>query len=168
VDLKFLETIIPAILTGGGSAIGSSLAFLKDIRSRLDSLEKKVGSKDHANGISHEILLLQGQVKELTSKVDSLTARLDSQNQRPPSLSDFDPRSSSAHLGGSVNTRLSELTDSVDAIKRKIQHFVLDDDFESADRVRGNQYEELRSSVATLKGLLEGLREGLGIAKRSR
>ena len=172
MDLDFLKTVIPAIVTGGGSAIGSSLAFLKDIRSRLTNLEKRVGSKDEATGLSQELVQVKSKLDDLTARVESFSKKEtspSSSNFRPPSYPDgFIPYDlPSRPVSNSTQHRLDELEEDIKRIKQKQAKFVEEQDFEASDRQRGNQIEEIRSSIASLRGLLEGLREGLGI-KRGR
>lgn len=168
MDLDFLKTIVPAIITGGGSAVGSSLAFLKDMRSRISKLEVRVGSKDEATGLSQEMVVLGSRLDELASKLEGLSKKdTPVSNFRPPSYPegfmpyDVNPRSSSSTL-----QRLEELEEEVKKLRQKQAHLVQEEDFEASDRTRGNQIEEIRSSIANLKGLLEGLREGLGVKRR--
>lgn len=169
MDLDFLKTVVPAIITGGGSAIGSSLAFLKDLRSRIAKLESRVGSKDEGTGLSQEVVVLRSRLDEQSSKIDSVLAKKDPPgNFRPPSYPDgfvpFDiaPRSSSSNLAN----RLDDLEEEVKRLKQRQAYMVQEEDFEASDRTRGKQIEDIRSSIDSLRGLLEGLREGLGVKRR--
>ncbi len=169
LDLDFLKTVVPAIITGGGSAIGSSLAFLKDLRSRIAKLESRVGSKDEGTGLSQEVVTLRSRLDEQSSKIDSVLAKKDPpSNFRPPSYPDefvpFDiaPRSSSSNLAN----RLDELEEEVKRLKQRQAYLVQEEDFDASDRTRGKQIEDIRSSIDSLRGLLEGLREGLGVKRR--
>lgn len=174
MDLEFLKTVIPAIVTGGGSAIGSSMAFLKDMRSRISNLEKKIGSKDEGTGLSQELVNIRATLNDLTTKFEHLSNKKElptpPTNFRPPSYPDgfmpYDlaPRSTSA---ASLQNRIEDLEEEVRKLKAKQAKLVEESDFEASDRQRGNQIEEIRSSIASLRGLLDGLREGLGL-KRGR
>jgi polyhydroxyalkanoate synthesis regulator phasin len=139
------------------------------MRSRLSALEDRLGSKDKGTGVSQEVVVLQAKVQTLTERIEALQKK-DSPPilQRPPSYPEFSfdwsqgPQSSTR-----VKSDLEELKEEVDKLKRKQSTFVSESDFDASDRERGRQIQEIFSTLSELKGLLSGLREGLGI-KRSR
>jgi len=173
-----LESVVPAVITGGGTAISTILAFFRDIKKKVEELEKKVGSFESKAGLIYGLHVLEESVKRLKEAVEQIQQR-DSHTTggpwgRPRSISNEyfpwdDIRNEIQELvKKELNYRLTNVDDRLDKIDQKLKKLVSEDDFEQADRARADEIAEVRTTMAEVRGLLQGLQSALGLIKPTR
>jgi len=158
-----LESVIPAVITGGGTAVSTILAFLRDTKKRLDDVEKRVGSLEGKSGLVYSMHLLEDSLKTLRDKVGEPV------RWRTPS---FPGEQTTDFIEGKLRDferRIKDLEECQERIDAKIKKLVSEDDFEQADRQRADEISAIRHTMAEVRGLLQGLQSALGlIGKKSR
>lgn len=165
-----LESVVPAVISGGGAAFSTILAFVKNITKRLDDLEKKVGSLDGKQGLAYSVHLTEESVKALKEQVGTPQ---NGQRWRLPSFSGEGDLGEVEQRLRTFDTRLkgleavsSRLEETIEKLSRK--KYVSEDDFEDADRDRAQEIAQVRTTLAEVRGLLGGLQTALGLVKPSR
>lgn len=165
-----LESVIPAVISGGGAAFSTILAFFKNMTKRIEDLEKRVGSLDGKQGLAYSIHLTEESVKALKEQMgtprDAVRWRLPSftgegdLGEIEQKLRAFEVRLKS------LEATLSRVEEVVEKSSRK--KYVAEDDFEEADRERANEIAQVRTTLAEVRGLLGGLQTALGLVKPGR
>jgi hypothetical protein len=171
---NLVEKVVTAVLTGGGTAASTILVFFRDVRKRIDELEKKVGSTENRTGIAYKVYLLEEEavvgVKKLRSEIESWT-------QHPPDwLINFGRRRSNAP--GSLDEfvamedrirqmdrRIRELEETFPHLEERVRRCISEEDFAVADRQRAAEISVVRTTLAEVRGLLQGLQSVLGFPR---
>jgi hypothetical protein len=164
-----LGSLITAILSGGGTAFTTVFALFKDLRKKVEELEKKVGSFESKTGISYAVVKLEESLKDLRRDTDETT---DARRRRPSFLSfddmleaDTNALPSLVHRIKGFEAKLREVEENLQRIELKVNRMVSESDFESADRKRAEEIAGVRNTVFEVKGLLQGLHMALGLTK---
>lgn len=152
---KVVETVIPAIITGGGTAISTILAFFKNLQKRLGDLESKVGSLDEKKGLIYTLHVLEETVEELK---EALNARQE-KRWRLPSFSNEGTLEEIEGRLRQFSNRLTDLETNLDRLTRT--KFVTEEEFEAADRERAAEIGTIRTTLSEVRGLLKGLQMAL-------
>lgn len=150
---SLLESVIPSVLSGGGAAVSTIIAFFRDLRSRIETLEKRLGSLEDRNGIIFAIHHLEEQVRQL---------REDAQPARAGRLQSYNDLSEAAPWAG-LQRRMSELEERIERLEGKLKKLVTEEDFEASDKARAAEIATVRTTLAEVKGLLQGLQSALGL-----
>lgn len=164
-----IGSLITAILSGGGTAFTTVFALFKDLRKKVEELEKKVGSFESKTGLAYAVVKNEESIKDLKRDTDETT---DARRRRPSFLSfddmlEADVSSIPAliqrirHFEG----KLREVEDNLQRIDMKVKRFVSEEEFEAADRKRAEEISGVRATVFEVKGLLQGLHMALGLTK---
>lgn len=161
---SLLESVIPAIISGGGTAVSTILAFVRDIKRRLDELEKRVGSMEGKAGLVYSMHVAEELLKKLKEDWDD-------RNQvrgRLPSYSGVDPNNLGPDSGvlsklREFDHRLKDMEENVERLEGKFRKYVSEDEFEKADRDRASEIATVRTTLAEVRGLLQGLQSALGL-----
>lgn len=174
---NLLEYIVTAIM-GGGTAASTVLAFFTDAKRRLDELEKRLGSADTKTGLVNSVDVLEEDVKRIRTELDDWA-------QSPPdwvvqAINAAKRRSAPTYLeeeltsiAGQIRSaerRLKELEDLMKTRFREIEDrldgYVSTSDFDVADEQTNKEMVELRTTMAEIKGLLQGLQSALDLMRR--
>lgn len=163
-----IENIITAVISGGGTAVSAIYAFFKDVKKRLDDLEKKIGSVESGSGLSFKVQNLEASYASLKSEVTNWA------NHPPASLLQvFRSQRISTHDEFTIDdrirsfeSRLKVMEETVEKLERRVKSCVSEDDFEDADRERAEEIASVRTTIAEVSGLLKGLQSALGLVRR--
>ncbi len=125
---ELLTKFAPGILSGLGSAASMTVLSFKTLTQRVSELEKWKSS-------------LEETIKDLTRGFSDFSER----------------RFELTHIQDelrSIERRVSELEERASQCPSK---FVSDREFEAADRIRSEEIAQLRTAVAEIRGLVQGL-----------
>jgi tetrahydromethanopterin S-methyltransferase subunit G len=157
-----LESIISAIISGGGTALSTMLAIFRDMKKRVEELDKKIGSVDSKSGLTFSIHLLEESIKQVKDSIENSNERksktgLESylNDQSIQKIPSFDPR-------------LREVEERLDIVENKFKRFVTEEDFELSDQKRAEEIMTIKTTLAEVRGLLRGLQSALGLIKSNR
>lgn len=163
-----VENIVTAVISGGGTAVSAILAFFRDVKKRIDDLEKKVGSLENSSGLVYKIQLVENAIQKLSSEVNNWAAHPPEsllnviRSRRDSTIDEFT-------IDGRIRifeSRLKAMEENIERLERKVGRCVLDEDFESADRQRAEEIATIRTTIAEVNGLLKGLQSALGLVSR--
>ncbi len=163
-----VENIVTAVITGGGTAVSAILAFFKDVKKRIDDLEKKVGSIESGSGLSFKVQALENSYNALKQEVSNWAIH-------PPTslLQVIRSQRTSTHDEFSIDdrirsfeNRLKSMEELVEKLERRVKSCVDEDEFETADRQRAEEIASVRTTIAEVSGLLKGLQSALGLVRR--
>lgn len=165
-----IGSLITAVLSGGGTAFTTVFALFKDIRKKVEELEKKVGSFESKTGLAYAIVRLEESIKDVRRDTEETT---DARRRRPSFLSfddmleaDTTALPSLIHRIKNFEVKLREIEENLQRLDVKVKRMVMEDEFESADRKRAEEIAGVRATVFEVKGLLQGLHMALGLTKR--
>ena len=165
-----IGSLITAVLSGGGTAFTTVFALFKDIRKKVEELEKKVGSFESKTGLAYAIVRLEESIKDVKRDTEETT---DARRRRPSFLSfddmleaDTTALPSLIHRIKNFEVKLREIEENLQRLDVKVKRMVMEDEFESADRKRAEEIAGVRATVFEVKGLLQGLHMALGLTKR--
>lgn len=166
---KWVESVVTIAMTGGGAAATTLLGSWKSIKSRLDTLETKVGSDDPANRTG----LLQ-QVFEMRTQVRQMRVLIESWDETPPEWVKrvARPRSVSVNLDEtaafveeklaptmlSINRRINKLEQSGPGLMSAVSR----EDYERDSQARAEELRKIQQQLAEANGLLRGVMAALG------
>lgn len=166
---NLIGSIVTAILTGTGTAFTTVFALYKDVKKKVDDVDKRVGSFESKTGISYTVVKLEESIRDLKRDTDETT----SSRQRRPSFLGFDDMleadaaalPSLLHRIKGFEAKLREVEDNLQRLETKVKRMVSDSDFEAADRKRAEEIAGVRTTIFEVKGLLQGLHIALGLTK---
>jgi DNA repair exonuclease SbcCD ATPase subunit len=164
---NLLESVVPAIISGGGTAMSTIFAFFRDLKKRIEDLEKRVGSVDNKFGLAFSVSLVEESVRQVRNQIEGMN---NGRWTRPsmtgiegfPSLPNLDQ---ALQRVMSIEPRLRELEERCERIENKFKKLVTEEDFEQSDRQRAEEIATVRTTLAEVKGLLQGLQSALGLIK---
>lgn len=164
-----LESVIPAIVSGGGTAVSTIYAFVRDIKRRLEELEKRIGSMEAKAGLVYSMYLAEEAIKKIREDLEEK----DQVRGRLPSYSGVDPNNLGPDSGvlaklREFDHRLKDMEENVDRLEGKFRKYVSEDEFEKADRDRANEIATVRTTLAEVRGLLQGLQSALGLISNNK
>lgn len=164
------EGIVTALVSGGGTA-SSTILFFRDLKSRVEVLEKRVGSTDSKNGLSHtlhELSQKQEKSESLSGRVERLEA-LGTRVERLEGESTANRRKSFPGVESleegqirELNRRLKDAEETITRLEARQKRYVLADDLDASDRQRADEIGHLKNTLAQMHGLLQGLQTALG------
>lgn len=165
---NLIGSIVTAILTGTGTAFTTVFALYKDVKKKVDDVDKRVGSFESKTGISYTVVKLEEALRDLKRDTDETSSR-----QRRPSFLSFDDMleadttafPSLIHRIKGLEAKLREVEDNLQRLDTKVKRMVSESDFEAADRKRAEEIAGVRTTVFEVKGLLQGLHIALGLTK---
>jgi predicted RNase H-like nuclease (RuvC/YqgF family) len=165
-----IGSLITAVLSGGGTAFTTVFALFKDLRKKVEELEKKVGSFESKTGLAYATVKNEEAIKDLKRDTEETT---EGRRRRPSFLSLEDMMEADASIPAALvqkfrhfDAKLRELEDIVQRLDMKMKRAVSEEEFESADRKRAEEISGVRATVFEVKGLLQGLHMALGLTKR--
>lgn len=166
---NLIGSIVTAILTGTGTAFTTVFALFKDIKKKVDQLEKIVGSFESKTGLAYSIVKVEEDIRDLKRDTDETT---DTRRRRPSFLSfddmleaDTTALPSLIHRIKGFESKIREIEETLQRIELKTKRMVSESDFEAADRKRAEEIAGVRTTVFEVKGLLQGLHMALGLTK---
>jgi len=165
-----IGSLITAVLSGGGTAFTTVFALFKDIRKKVEELEKKVGSFESKTGLAYAIVRLEETIKDVKRDTEETT---DARRRRPSFLSfddmleaDTTALPSLIHRIKNFEVKVREIEESLQRLDMRVKRMVMEEEFEAADRKRAEEIAGVRTTVFEVKGLLQGLHMALGLTKR--
>ncbi len=170
---NLFENVLTAVISGGGTAVSAILAFFRDVKKRVDEIDRRVGSAENRSGLVHSVATLEQTVKDLQRVIEGwshnppdwvLRAMGAMGVRRPSFLGDEELGRDLREL----DRRVEELEETLEKLMKKIERAVTEEDFYNADKQRAQQISELRTSIADTSGMVKGLQLALGLIKGSR
>lgn len=164
-----LENVVPAVISGGGTALSTIFAFFRDLKKRVDELERRVGSTDARSGLFFSVSLVEESIRQIRNQIDEMTHG--GRWNRVPTLPSIEGYPSFSNLDSAiqklsnVEPRLRDLEERCDRIESKFKKMVTEEDFEQSDRQRADEISSVRTTLAEVRGLLQGLQSALGLMK---
>lgn len=159
-----LEGIITALVSGGGTA-SSTILFFRDLKSRVEVLEKRIGSTDSKAGLSHTL----HELSQKQEKSESLSSRVERlENEATTGRRKSFPGGETLEEGQirELNRRLKDAEETIMRLEARQKRYVLADDLDASDRQRADEIGHLKNTLAQMHGLLQGLQAALGYLKR--
>jgi hypothetical protein len=163
-------SLITAVLSGGGTAFTTVFALFKDIKKKIEELEKKVGSFESKTGIAYAVVKNEEAIKDLKRDTEETT---DARRRRPSFLSFDDMLEADTtalpaviHRIKNFEIKLREVEENLQRIDLRVKRMVTADEFETADRKRADEISGVRTTVFEVKGLLQGLHMALGLTNK--
>jgi DNA repair exonuclease SbcCD ATPase subunit len=164
---NLIGSIVTAILTGTGTAFTTVFTLYKDIKKKVDDIDKRVGTFESKTGISYTVIKLEEVLRDLKRDTDEIA----SLRQRWPSFLSFDEMletepaalPSLMHRIKGFEAKLREIEDNLHSLDSKVKRMVSENEFEAADRKRAEEIAGVRTTVFEVKGLLQGLHMALGL-----
>jgi len=169
---QLLESVIPAIISGGGTAFSTIFAFFRDLKTQIENLEKKVGSTDTRSGLTYSVALVEESVRQIRGQLEDMIHG--GRWARVPTLTGLESYSSLAPIDQAIQklsgfeARFRDLEERCERLEGKLKKLVTEEDFEQSDRQRAEEISTVRTTLAEVKGLLQGLQSALGLIKSSR
>lgn len=164
---NFLETIITAVVSSGGTAVSAIAAFFKDVKRRLDELDRRVGSVDSRNGLAYTVDQLEETVKKIegwSNHPPEWLMQLVNRGRRAiPVYGNSDEYEAHDTKLRSLERRVKDLEGQLREIERTLERTVLDDAFDVADRQRAMEISEIRANIAGISGVLKGLESAISL-----
>jgi hypothetical protein len=158
------EGIVTALVSGGGTA-SSTILFFRDLKSRVEVLEKRIGSTDSKAGLSHtlhELSQKQEKSESLSSRVERLEVELTASRRKSfPGVETLEEGQIRE-----LNRRLKDAEETIARLEARQKRYVLADDLDASDRQRADEIGHLKNTLAQMHGLLQGLQAALGYLKR--
>lgn len=162
-----LESVVPAVISGGGTAISTILAFFRDIRKKIEELEKKVGSIDGKSGLLYSMHLAEESIKKLREQLEERDHHDPQVRRRTSSFTnEFIPWDEiQDFIKKEVARHLQDLEERLEKLEGKVKKLVSEEDFEQADHARAGEIAQVKHTMAEIRGLLQGLQAALGLIK---
>lgn len=164
-----IENVVTAVISGGGTALSTIIAFFQGVKKKVEEVEKKVGSIETRSGLVFAVLTLEETVKQMRHEISGWAThppewlvQAVSRSRRVPSLHGYDVNSGDLEdrIRG-VENRLKDFEDTLERMERKLKGLVSEEEFDSADRARAEEIATVRTMVAEVNGLLKGLQTAL-------
>jgi len=163
-----LESVVPAVISGGGTALSTILAFFRDIKKRVEELEKKIGSIDSKTGLVYSIHLMEEGLKSVREHYQREQQGDESwPRRRPGSFTNLESVGFEERLR-KLEGQFKDIEECHERLESKIKRCVPEEDFEQADRQRAEEIAQVKNTMAEVRGLLQGLQSALGLIKPSR
>lgn len=170
---NLLQSVIPAGLSGLGAALSAIWAFFRDLKKQVEGLEKRLGSVDSKSGLAFAVSLTEENVRQLKNQVDSLLYPDRDRRSRTPTLTGMEEYQNpnieqmiQASVQKILAPRIREFEERMERIENRFRKLVTEEDFEVSDRQRADEIATIRTTIAEVKGILQGLQSALGILKR--
>lgn len=164
-------SVITAIVTATGTAFTTVFSLFKDLKKKVEELEKKVGSFESKTGLAFAITQIQETIRDL--KRDQQEEKTPSSRRRRLSMLGIEElietEGALPALVQKIRTlegKIRDLEEVTQRLELKLKRAVSEEDFEAADRQRAEEISTVRTTVAEVKGLLQGLHMALGLTKR--
>lgn len=159
---SILETVVPAVVSGGGTAVSAFAAFFRETRKRVEKLEERLGSIEAKAGVTYSIHLVETALQDLRERLDSQVK--ETPRWRMPSYSGIEVDDRLREF----ERRLKDLESNYERMEKQVRKFITEDDFEEADRQRAAEIAGVKNTLAEIRGLLQGLQSALGLLKPHR
>lgn len=166
---NLIGSLVTATITGVGTAFTTVFTLYKDVKKRVDALEKQIGSFETKTGIAYSIVKIEETIRDLRrdteenpssrrrrSSFQSIDDILEGDNASIPAL---------VHRIKGFESKLREVEETLQRLDMKTKRMVSESDFEAADRKRAEEISGVRTTVFEVKGLLQGLHLALGLTK---
>ena len=161
-----LTRLLPSILSGASAGLSAVLTWIKgltskveDLSARVHKIEVVIGSIETRSGIAKTLQELEDSVRALKHENRLSTEHQTGKWRVLPENSE--DRSSDWR-------KIRDLEDRVLRIENRLRGYVSEEDFDKHDRKRAEEIQSLRTSLAEIKGLLQGLQSALGLIKPNR
>lgn len=180
---SLIQNAVAGLITGGAGATSTILAVFKDIKKRLDNLEKTVGSAGSSVEARTGLFLLIGQLTETLDKANEEIRKLRrgfdnleddppdwftrAMNRRPSFVPDHTQdyeriekiAKSALDRAKQVEGEVEEMRKDVDRLSRD---FVSQDSFDHDSAKRLEDIRKLQENLSTVNGFLRGVMATLG------
>lgn len=161
---EILQSVIPSALSGLGTAASAVWALFRDIKKKVDDLEKKIGSADSRSGLAFRVAILEGELKEIRVQLEGLL--YPNRGGRVNTLTGLEglvPMEQVTQKFSNVESRLIDLEERVERTEAKIKKFVTESDFAEADKERAKEISSIRETISEVRGMLQMLKSALGL-----
>lgn len=168
---SMIDTVLAAVISGGGTAVSTILAFFRDVKKRIDAIEQRLGSVEEKKGLAYAIFVMEDGLnvaRRLRQEVDGwhnappewaiqLLGR-----RRSPSLVNFEDFNDKFRA---IERRIKDLEEYQGRLEKQVSKCVTDKEFDTADKERADEIATIKNTVFEVKGLLQGLQSALGLFK---
>ena len=133
-------------------------------------MKRKLESFESKTGLAFAITQVQETIRDL--KRDQQEETTDARRRRPSFLGIEELIETEGALPALVQKirtlegKIRDLDEVTQRLELKLKRAVSEEDFEAADRQRAEEISTVRTTVAEVKGLLQGLHMALGLTKR--
>lgn len=179
-----VETIVSGLAGGAASGATSILAWARDIRKRLATLEEKVGSStDPKTGLHQSVVLLEELLKRLKRDIEGWeddppewAKRLVSRTRATSSMGLDHLLEVETRLDQKIRTfneRVKSVEEELDDATTKLKRIEADfadfnrlltrEEYERDAKAKSEEILRIRESLATANGLLRGVMAAMGI-----
>jgi len=181
---KYVESVLSGLLAGGASAATTVLAFAKDIKNRLTTIETKLGSSEEPRtGLFQSVWTTEEGFRRFKRTVESWdedppewAKRLISRHRSTSTLSVDHLLEIENRIDQKIRTfqdRLKGYEDTLEDIGARVRkhadedrpeaiRMVSRDDYEKDSRAKAEELVKIRESLATANGLLRGVMAAMG------
>jgi len=185
-----IQTLVSGALTGGAGAATTIIAFFKDARKRIETLEKALGnpgsSIDPRTGIYLVLEQIGGNLAKAEEFARKLRKEVDGWEDDPPDWAVRLMRSGGGRQGSFTNEayhdlearmdqryrqvvdRLQEVENTVDQTMRRLRaDYVERSAYEEDRRKREEELRKVKDNLHTANGFLRGVMAALGYLEDS-
>jgi hypothetical protein len=168
-----VENVVTAVISGGGTAISTIVAFFQGVKKKVEDLEKKVGSVDGRHGLVFQVHAIEQSIAQMRQEIAGWVNHPPewllqvARTRRPSSLHGLEDISGYDERIRWMEGKIKDFEDTLERMDRKIKGMVAEEDFEAADRQRAEDIATVRTMVAEVNGLLKGLQTALGMVKNN-
>lgn len=158
---NLVGSLLTAVLSGGTTAFSTVYGLFKDMRRKVEDLEKKVGSFESKSGIAYSVTQLESEIRDLKKGHQEETT--DARRKRPSFLN-LEEMIEAENAGPllvqklrMLEAKVREVEENNQRLELKLKRAITHDEFEQADRQRAKEISEVHSMVSEVKGLLQGV-----------
>lgn len=174
-----IETIVSGALTGGAGAATTLLAFFRDVRKRLETVEKIVGSPGSAvepkTGFHFVLSQVDETIKRLDEAVRKLRRDIDGWEDDPPewavrlvnrrATASFTSETMQEEIAQKfrlMERRLNQLEEDLDRLMKEDSNYVERSLYDLDSRKRNEELRKIQDNLNTANGFLRGVMTALG------
>jgi chromosome segregation ATPase len=179
-----IETIVSGALTGGAGAATTLLAFFRDVRKRLETIEKVVGGPGSAvepkTGFHFVLSQVDDTIKRLDEAVRKLRRDIDGWEDDPPewavrlvnrrATASFTSETMQEEIAQKfrlMERRLNQLEEDLDRLLKEDSNYVERSLYDLDSRKRNEELRKIQDNLNTANGFLRGVMTALGYLEGS-
>lgn len=179
-----IQNAVAGLLTGGAGATSTLLAFFKDVRKRLDNVDRLIGSPGSTLEPRTGFYLIIGQLTETVTRIDDDVKRLrrgyDSFEDDPPEWftralnrrSSYVPGDSADYdriekIAKNALERAKQAEADLERLRTDLERLIRDvntveDDYDRDSTKRADEIRRIQENLSTVNGFLRGVMATLG------
>jgi tetrahydromethanopterin S-methyltransferase subunit G len=161
---EILQGVVPSALSGLGTAASAVWAYFREVKKKVDSLEKRLGSTDSKSGLVYQVAQLEWENKEIKSQLEGIL--YPNRGGRINTLTGLEGLLSIDQVVQKVSNldlRLRDLEEKVSRVEGKLKRFVTESDFTESDKERAKEISTVKETLSEVRGMLQMLQSALGL-----